>query len=111
MKVDRRGFITGGAASLVTLAGAPAFISRRFDHDVVIRGGMVFDGTGAAGRVGDVAIAGGRIVEVSARVAGRGTEEIDAKGLAVAPGFIDVHSHGDGSMDEDPARNHSSGRA
>lgn len=102
MKVDRRGFITGGAASLVTLAGAPAFISRRFDHDVVIRGGMVFDGTGAAGRVGDVAIAGGRIVEVSARVAGRGTEEIDAKGLAVAPGFIDVHSHGDGSMDEDP---------
>jgi len=63
---------------------------------------MVFDGTGAAGTEADVAIAGDRIMEVAGRIAGAGTEEIDAKGLAVAPGFIDIHSHGDGSMREDP---------
>lgn len=62
----------------------------------------MFDGTGAAGIEADVAIAGARIADVARRIADRGTEEIDARGLAVAPGFIDIHSHGDGSMDEDP---------
>jgi N-acyl-D-aspartate/D-glutamate deacylase len=63
--------------------------------DVVIRGGTVADGTGAPLREADVAIRGGRIAEVGA-VTQRGVEEIDARGLLVTPGFVDVHTHYDG---------------
>jgi N-acyl-D-amino-acid deacylase len=63
-------------------------------HDLVIRGGTVFDGSGGPGAVGDVAVSGDRVTAVG-RVAGRGAVEIDASGAAVAPGFIDVHSHDD----------------
>jgi N-acyl-D-amino-acid deacylase len=63
-------------------------------YDVVIRGGTLYDGTGAAGRPADVAIKGQRIAAIGT-VAERGAREIDAKGLAVTPGFIDVHSHDD----------------
>jgi N-acyl-D-aspartate/D-glutamate deacylase len=62
--------------------------------DLVIRGGTVYDGTGAPGARADVAVRGDRIVAVGA-VAERGAEELDARGLAVAPGFVDVHSHDD----------------
>jgi N-acyl-D-amino-acid deacylase len=50
----------------------------------------------------DVAISGDRIAEVGPRIKSRGREEIDAKGMAVSPGFIDIHSHGDGNMESDP---------
>jgi N-acyl-D-amino-acid deacylase len=63
-------------------------------YDVVIRGGTVYDGTGAPGIVADVAVRGDRIAALGT-VEGRGREEIDARGLAVTPGFIDVHSHDD----------------
>ena len=65
------------------------------DHDLVIRGGTVVDGTGAATRTADIAVDGERIVEVG-RVAGNGVREIDADGLLVTPGFVDIHSHYDG---------------
>ena len=65
------------------------------DHDLVIRGGTVVDGTGAAARTADVAVDGARIVAVG-RVAGSGRRELDADGLLVAPGFVDIHSHYDG---------------
>jgi N-acyl-D-amino-acid deacylase len=61
-------------------------------YDVVIRGGTVFDGSGRPGREGDVAIQGDRIAAIG-RLEGHGAIEIDAHGLHVAPGFIDMHSH------------------
>jgi N-acyl-D-aspartate/D-glutamate deacylase len=63
--------------------------------DVVIRGGTVIDGTGGDARVADVGIAGSIVREVG-RVAGRGAREIDAEGLLVTPGFVDIHTHYDG---------------
>jgi len=70
-------------------------------HDVVIRGGLVVDGTGAPARPGDVAVTDGRIARVGA-VTGRGEREIDAAGLAVTPGFIDPHTHYDAQLTWDP---------
>src|SRR5262249_35106376 len=64
-------------------------------HDLVIRGGNVVDGTGAAPRTADVAIDAGRVTAVAAG-ATRGREEIDAHGKLVTPGFVDVHTHYDG---------------
>ena len=59
------------------------------EHDLIIRGGTVIDGTGAAGRVADVAVKTGRIAAIG-DVPSSGTREIDAEGLAVCPGFIDT---------------------
>jgi N-acyl-D-aspartate/D-glutamate deacylase len=64
-------------------------------HDLVIRGGTVIDGTGAEARSADVAIAGGRIVAVG-RVPESGRREINADGALVTPGFVDIHTHYDG---------------
>lgn len=65
--------------------------------DLVIRGGTIADGLGGELYEGDVAVSGGRIVEVG-RVAAKGSEEIDAKGKLVTPGFVDVHTHYDGQV-------------
>ncbi len=65
------------------------------DFDCVIRGGTVVDGTGREPFVADVGIRDGRIAEIGT-IAGSGTEEIDAKGKLVTPGFVDIHTHYDG---------------
>ncbi len=70
-------------------------------HDVVIRGGKIVDGLGGAPFIGDVAIAGGLIAEVGARVAAQGRREIDAQGMIVTPGWIDIHTHYDGQVSWD----------
>ena len=62
------------------------------DYDLVIRGGTVFDGSGAPGVVADVAIDGDRIAAIG-EIDGSAERTIDAAGLYVAPGFIDMHSH------------------
>ena len=66
-------------------------------HDLVIRNGLVVDGTGAPARIADVAIDDGRIAAVGT-VAARGKREIDAKGLLVTPGWVDIHTHYDGQV-------------
>jgi N-acyl-D-aspartate/D-glutamate deacylase len=65
------------------------------DHDLVIRGGTVVDGTGAPARTADVAVRDGVITEVG-RVDGAAARAIDADGLLVTPGFVDIHAHYDG---------------
>ncbi len=61
--------------------------------DVIVRGGTVLDGTGAPRYLADVAIAGGSIAQIGNLAAARATTEVDATGLYVAPGFINIHSH------------------
>src|SRR3990172_9183607 len=63
-------------------------------YDLLIRGGRVIDGTGAPAREADVGVAGGRIAALGV-IEGEAATVIDAAGMAVCPGFIDVHSHDD----------------
>jgi len=65
------------------------------DFDLIIRGGTVADGTGKGTREADIAVKDGKIAAVGT-VPGKGAEEIDAKGLLVTPGFVDIHTHYDG---------------
>ena len=65
------------------------------EHDLVIRGGHVVDGSGDPGRSADIAVDGGVITSVG-KVPGRGRDEIDAQDLLVTPGFVDIHTHYDG---------------
>ena len=76
-------------------------MSENFEFDTVIRGGRVVDGTRLPSFVGDVAITDGRVVQTG-QVSGRGRKEIDATGLVVAPGVIDVHTHYDAQLNWDP---------
>src|ERR1700759_3520420 len=66
-------------------------------HDVVIRGGTIIDGTGKPAFGGDIAIADGRITGVGGHQ-GPAHREIDADGLIVTPGWVDIHSHYDGQV-------------
>jgi N-acyl-D-amino-acid deacylase len=70
-------------------------------HDLVIRSGLVVDGTGGPPRRADVAVDGPRITAVG-DVHGRGHREIDADGLLLTPGFVDIHTHYDGQATWDP---------
>jgi len=70
-------------------------------HDLVIRNGKIVDGTGAAAFTGDLAIDGGKITSVGGK-AGAARREIDATGLLVTPGFVDIHTHYDGQVTWDP---------
>jgi N-acyl-D-amino-acid deacylase len=70
-------------------------------HDTVIRGGTIVDGTGKASFTGDVAISGGRIAAVGGKQ-GPARREIEATGLLVTPGWVDVHTHYDGQAMWDP---------
>src|SRR5215470_15002975 len=69
--------------------------------DLIIRGGRVVDGSGAPAVTADVGVRDGRIAAIG-RIGSRGAREIDADGLTVTPGFVDVHTHYDVQLDWDP---------
>src|SRR5882762_6966762 len=70
-------------------------------HDLIIKNGKVIDGSGLPGFHGDVAVSGGRIVEVG-KVSGEARQVLNADGLVVAPGIIDNHTHYDAQVTWDP---------
>jgi N-acyl-D-amino-acid deacylase len=72
-------------------------------YDVLIRNAEVFDGSGAAGIWQDVALRGDRICEIGPSLSGEASMTVDADGLALAPGFVDVHTHDDLSLLKSPA--------
>ncbi|MDQ1457749.1 MAG: hypothetical protein QOH28_3369 [Actinomycetota bacterium] len=72
------------------------------DLDLVVTGGTVVDGTGAPARTADVAIADGRVVEVGQVDTSAARERIEADGLLVTPGFVDIHTHYDAQLHWDP---------
>ena len=102
-KLTRRDFLKGAAktAAVVAVSGAlPSIIGCSGDsssgvvYDTLIRGGEVYDGLGNAPRIADIGIIGDRIVAVG-NLTGGGLRTIEAQGLLVCPGFIDVHTHVD----------------
>jgi N-acyl-D-amino-acid deacylase len=101
--LSRRTVLTAGlAAGALGCAGRETRPTVGEPLDVLIQGGTVYDGTGAPGVLADVGIVGGRIAAVGALAGAAARERIDARGLAVAPGFIDLHSHADGTLFDDP---------
>jgi N-acyl-D-amino-acid deacylase len=73
------------------------------EFDLLLRNAVIFDGTGGARHEGDVALAGGRIAGVGKLEAADAVEAIDLRGRAIAPGFIDVHTHDDRLLLADPS--------
>lgn len=86
---------------LVVAAGLAAVSGQAPEFDLVIRGGRLVDGTGNPGFDADLGIKDGRITVVG-RVSGTAARTIDASGLVVAPGFIDIHNHSDTTLLDDP---------
>ena len=70
--------------------------------DILIRGGFVIDGSGRPGEIADVALRGGRIAAVGQSLPAGSARTIDAEGLAVAPGFIDIKTHSDFTLPINP---------
>ena len=80
------------ASAGAALLGA-AILAQAPPYDVLIRNGRVLDGSGNPWLAADIGIRGGRVIDVGRLHAASATRVIDAKGLTVTPGFVDVHSH------------------
>lgn len=87
-------------ASLLLTIGLAACGAGSEPVDLLIRGGTVIDGTGAPGQIADVGVRDGKVVMIGSGRGVRAAETIDATGLVVAPGFIDVHNHSDRGIGE-----------
>src|SRR2546423_13631075 len=81
---------------------ALSLLRERFMDDLLIRGGLVVDGTGAAARPADVRVRDGRIAEIGPGLRPDGERALDASGGYVTPGFVDIHTHFDPTVFWDP---------
>lgn len=101
MKIFRAAF------ALCAVAGAHPFLAARqpAQYDLLIAGATVVDGSGSRGRLADVAIRGGRIASIGTIDRAAAREVLDAHGLTLAPGFIDVHTHADDIWERPRAEN------
>ena len=70
--------------------------------DILIRGGLVYDGAGHAGVPSDILVRDGAIAKIAPSISATGAEVVDAEGLAVAPGFIDIKTHSDFTLPINP---------
>ncbi len=100
-RIRRRGLVLTGALAWSCLHTAGLVAQPGVQYDLLIRGGQVFDGTGAPPVTTNVAVRNGRIVAIGALADARATTVIDATGHYVTPGFIDVHSHAGEGLGED----------
>ncbi|MBA2670574.1 MAG: D-aminoacylase [Gemmatimonadetes bacterium] len=98
--MDRRAFLRTGATSAgAAFLGINPVIAQGGDYDLVLRNGLLFDGLGSEPMTGDVAIRGERIAAIGRLgTVARGTTVVDLGGLALSPGFVDIHSHTDLSL-------------
>ncbi len=92
--MNRRSFLES-AVSILAISSRATWASPRHRATCILRGALVFDGTGALPQEVDVALEGDRIAGVGPRLDVDGAEEADLRGLALAPGFIDIHGHTD----------------
>ena len=99
LNTTRRNVLAGLTASALT--PAVAWARSTGNYDVIVRGGTVFDGLGNPGREADIGIVGDRIAAVGKLGRARGRLEIDARGQAVAPGFVNMLSWSTESLIED----------
>ncbi|MDH4046490.1 MAG: D-aminoacylase [Gemmatimonadota bacterium] len=107
---DRRTFVGATAGLVAGLAGGAPSLSilvrpgrRRVSADLLLRGALVYDGSGSPPVQADVAVAGDRIEAVSRSLDAPGAQVLDLTDLALAPGFIDIHSHTDLGLAVDPS--------
>lgn len=104
--ITRREFLGTTAAGVATVLGGCAHvhpsIQQELPFDVLIKGGMVIDGTGTPGRRLDIGIQDGRIRALDLLPETGARRTIDATGLTVVPGFIDIHSHVDTDLLRNP---------
>lgn len=100
-----RRLVVAGAVAVVAAASLDGQAQSRAPFDLVITHGSVIDGTGSLARAADIAIRDGRIVQVGQLRNAAAREHIDASGLTIAPGFIDVHTHADDIADHPLAEN------
>ena len=87
-----------GAVALTAIASPGAAVVAKPQYDIVIRSGLVYDGSGAMPYTGDVAIIGDRIAYVGKHAPGKGRTEVDAHGGAIAPGFVNMLAHPEESL-------------
>ncbi len=104
MNSTRRAFLASATAAALA-ACAPAIRASRTGpagRRLLLRNGTVIDGTGASRIAADVLLEDGTVLDIGPALAATGADVFDARGMIVAPGFVDIHSHGDGSLDADP---------
>lgn len=95
---NRRTFLKNGAAAALGMAVLPSAVWSRPSFDLVIRGGTVVDGTGGPPFRADLGLVGDTITALGSLDPEQGSRILDASGLCVSPGFIDIHTHSDGDI-------------